>query len=431
MDPYQVPEPLPQLETPDVLLLISMLPLLLLSGFFSASETVLFGLAAEDRTAIRRRGGITAVAVEALLRQPRLLLVTVLLANMTINTLYMTVSSLLVLRHGSAPLAAALFGLGSLALLIVLGEVVPKLTGQAHRVGAVKVLAPPISLLHGILLPFDMFVARFVVEPLNRLLGPAPRSHLDADELDALVDLSVRQGAIDRAEETLLREVLSFRTRRVRDIMTPRVSMVAVGLEDDGDEIRRTIEESGLRRLPVHDGDVDEIVGILPCRRFLLDPPDGVDPEHLAASCRPARFVPEMASVEQLLDRFRADGSTIAIVIDEFGGTAGLVTIEDVAEEIVGEIAGDGEEEIVTPERLGDARWRVSGRMPLHAWRDAFGPAIDDRRISTVGGLFLARLGRLARAGDEVRLGNVRIVAERVESGLVESAVVDLVEDVR
>ena len=407
-----------------------MVPLLFLSGFFSASETVLFGLAAEDRAVIRRRGGITAAAVDALLRQPRLLLVTVLLANMTFNTVYMTVSSLLVLRHGSAPLAAVLFGVGSLALLIILGEVVPKLTGQAHRVGAVRILAPPVSLLHGILLPFDRFVARFVVEPLNRLLGPAPRSHLDADELDALVDLSVRQGAIDRAEETLLREVLSFRTRRVRDIMTPRVSMVAIGLRDDVEAIRGTIAESGLRRLPVHDADLDEIVGILPCRRFLIDPPEGVDPDHLAGACRPARFVPEMASVEQLLDRFQADGSTIAIVVDEFGGTAGLVTIEDVAEEIVGEIAGDGDEQIITPERLGDARWRVSGRMPLHAWRDAFGPAIDDRRISTVGGLFLARLGRLARAGDEVRVGNVRIVAERVESGLVESAVVDLVEEI-
>ena len=407
-----------------------MVPLLFLSGFFSASETVLFGLAAEDRAVIRRRGGITAAAVDALLRQPRLLLVTVLLANMTFNTVYMTVSSLLVLRHGSAPLAAVLFGVGSLALLIILGEVVPKLTGQAHRVGAVRILAPPISLLHGILLPFDRFVARFVVEPLNRLLGPEPRSHLDADELDALVDLSVRQGAIDRAEETLLREVLSFRTRRVRDIMTPRVSMVAIGLRDDAEAIRGTIAESGLRRLPVHDVDLDEIVGILPCRRFLIDPPEGVDPDHLAGACRPARFVPEMASVEQLLDRFQADGSTIAIVVDEFGGTAGLVTIEDVAEEIVGEIAGDGDEQIITPERLGEARWRVSGRMPLHAWRDAFGPAIDDRRISTVGGLFLARLGRLARAGDEVRVGNVRIVAERVESGLVESAVVDLVEEI-
>ncbi len=406
-----------------------MIPLLLFSGFFSASETVLFGLSAEDRAAIGRRGGLAALSVESLLREPRLLLVTILLANMTVNTVYMTVSSLLVLRHSDSALAAVLFGAGSLAALIVFGEVFPKLAGQAHRIGAARLLGPAISVIHRVLLPIDVFVARYVVEPLHRLLGPPPRSHLDTEELDALVDLSVKQGAIDRAEETLLREVLALRDRRVCDIMTPRVSMVSVGVRDEPDVVRETIATSGLRRLPVYDTDLDEIVGILPCRKFLLDPPEAADPVQLTTACRPPRFVPEMASVEQLLDRFRADGSTIAIVVDEFGGTAGLVTIEDVAEEIVGEISDDGDDEDVAPERLGPARWRVGGRMPLHAWRDAFGPAIDDRRISTVGGLFLARLGRLARAGDEVRLGNVRIVAERVESGLVESAVVDLVEE--
>ena len=408
-----------------------MLPLLVLSGFFSASETVLYGLDADDRSAIGKGGGMASHAVESLLRKPRLLLVTILLCNMTINTLYMTVSSLLVLRHGESLVAGVLFGVGSLGLLIVLGEVVPKLSGQAHRVGAARLLAPPIRVIHNLLLPLDVIIARFVIEPLARLMGPAPRSNLDADELDALVDLSVRQGAIDRAEETLLREVLSLRTRRVCDIMTPRVSIVSVAEDDDSEVIRRTIADSGLRRLPVHEGELDQVVGILPCRRFLLDFPDGVSSDAIRDACRGALFVPEMASVEQLLERFRNDGDTIAIVVDEFGGTSGLVTIEDVAEEIVGEIAGDEEDGQVAPERLGEARWRVGGRMPLHAWRDAFGSVIEDRRISTVGGLFLARLGRLARAGDEVRLGNVRIVAERVESGLVESAIVDLVEETR
>ena len=408
-----------------------MLPLLVLSGFFSASETVLYGLDADDRSALGKAGGMAHHAVESLLRQPRLLLVTILLCNMTVNTVYMTVSSLLVLRHGDSLVAGVLFGVGSLGLLIVFGEVIPKLGGQAHRVGASRILAPPIRIIHNILLPLDVVIARFVIEPLARLMGPAPRSHLDADELDALVDLSVRQGGIDRAEETLLREVLSLSTRRVCDIMTPRVSIVSVTVEDEPEEIRGTIADSGLRRLPVHEGELDQVVGILPCRQFLLAKPEAVDADVIRSACHPALFVPEMASVEQLLDRFRNDGATIAIVVDEFGGTSGLVTIEDVAEEIVGEIAGDEDDGQIVPERLGEARWRVGGRMPLHAWRDAFGSAIEDRRISTVGGLFLARLGRLARAGDEVRLGNVRIVAERVESGLVETAIVDLVEESR
>ncbi len=419
---------MPDLDSVDVILLASMVPLLILSGIFSAAETVLFGLDVDERGAIRRRGGVLATSVEWLLREPRLLLVSILLCNMTVNTVYMTVGSLLVLRHGESPWTGVLFGVGTLALIIVFGEVVPKLAGQAHRTGAARILAPPIAVVHRFLLPLDRAVGRFVVEPLHRLLGPSPRSHLDPDELDALVDLSVRQGAIDRDEETLLREVLSLRTLRVRDIMTPRVSIRSVGIADPPELIRAQFEETRLGRLPVRAADIDDVVGILSCRRFLLDVPDKVDPDRLRAMCRPASFVPEVASVEQLLGRFRAEGSTIAIVVDEFGGTSGLVTIEDVAEELVGEIAGEGDEEIPDPERLGDARWRVSGRMSLHDWRAAFGPALDDHRISTVGGLFLAQLGRLARPGDEIRIANVRLVASKVDAGRVETAVVDLVE---
>ncbi len=423
-------DPVPTLDFTDYVLLAMLLPLLVASGFFSASETVFFGLRTDDRAAIRRRGGIVAAATEALLRDPRRLLVTILLGNMTINTLYMTVTSVLLLRHEGVPLAAAIFGLGTLLAVIVLGEVAPKLAGQTHRVGAAAVIGPPLTVLHRILLPIGRIVTAVVIEPLQRLIGRSPETVLDSDELEALVDLSARQGVIDRGEETLLREVVSFRTLRVRDIMTPRVSMLSTTVDAPPAEVRALIADSGLGRLPIHAGNLDEIVGILPCRSFLLDGPVGdPDIEAMAALCRNPSFVPELASVEQLLTRFRAEGSTLAIVVDEFGGTAGLVTIEDVAEELIGEIGTVDEAEFVEPVRLADARWRVGGLMPLHEWKAVFGPSIDDRRVSTVGGLFLARLGRLARPGDEIRLANVRVVAERVESGRVESAIVDLVED--
>ncbi len=421
---------MPDLQTTDILLLSLMLPLLVGSGFFSASETVIFGLDADDRASIRGRGGVVAAAVDGILREPRLLLISILLGNMTINTLYMTLGSVLVIRHAASPFAGVIFGLGSLAVIIVFGEVVPKLAGQAHRTGAAAILAPPVAVLHRLLRPLDRVVSRTVIEPLHRLVGPDAPAHLDADELAALVDLSLREGAIDREEEALLREVLSFQSLRVRDIMTPRVSVQAIAHDDPPERIRELLFETGLRRLPMFQGDLDEIVGVLPSRRFLLAMADDEIPEGGVRSlCRSVSFVPEMASVEQLLARFRDEGSTIAIVVDEFGGTAGLVTIEDVAEEVVGEIAGDPDDEIEVPVKLDTARWRVDGRMPLHAWREAFGPAIKDPRISTVGGLFLAQLGRLARPGDEAMLANVRLVAERVESGRVESAVVELVED--
>ena len=423
-------EPVPQLEVTDYLLLVSLLPLLVVSGFFSASETVFFGLRTDDRAAIRRRGGLIATAVEGLLRDPRRLLVTILLGNMTVNTVYMTVSSVLILRHGATPLVGVFFGLFTLFAVIAFGEVAPKLAGQAHRVAAAGFLGPPLAVLHRVLSPLGRVIASFLIEPLHRLIGRPVEARLDSEELEALIDLSLRQGVIDRDEETLLREVVSFRTLRVRDIMTPRVSVLSVGIQDQPAAIRDLIAESGLQRVPLHAENLDEIIGTLPCRRFLLEGGgDTPDPDRLRSLCRSAAFVPEMASVEQLLARFRDEGSTIAIVVDEFGGTAGLVTIEDVAEELVGEIGGADHAEFVDPVRLAEARWRVSGLMPLHEWKATFGPAVDDRRVSTVGGLFLARLGRLARAGDEIQLVNVRLVAERVKKGRVETAIVDLVEE--
>ena len=325
-------------------------------------------------------------------------------------------------------MAGVVFGAGSLVLLIILGEILPKVAGQSHRSRGAAFIGPPLAGLHRVIAPLRIVIARFVITPLARLAGEPPSPHLGADELAALLDVSVAEGAIDRSEEHLLREVVKMGQLSVRDVMTPRVHVEFVELDDDPSKIRNQIRRVGRGHLPVVGESIDDVRGLLSSRRFLMDSPAEANPAALAALMTGIAFVPEQASVEDLLRRFQAEGSTLAIVVDEYGGTAGIVTIEDVAEEIVGEIAEPDERLLEIPERLGEARWRVSGLMPLHDWREAFGSAVDDRRVSTVGGLFFARLGRLARAGDVVLLGNVRLVAERVEDGRVASAVVDLVE---
>ncbi|MCH2162329.1 MAG: hemolysin family protein [Phycisphaerales bacterium] len=420
---------MPALEPIDVFLLVAMIPLLVVSAFFSASETVFFGLGVDDRAGIRKRGGVIARAVDALLKQPRQLLITVLLGNMTINTLYMTISAVLLIRYGSAPLAGLVFGAGSLLLLVVAGEVLPKLGGQSHRAAAAALLAPPLFAVHRIVAPLRIVLGRFVIMPLGRLVGQDPATHLEPEELEALLDVSVAEGVIDHGEENLLREVLKFKQLTVRDVMTPRVHLRFVELDDDAAAIRAEIERTGLGRLPVVGESMDDVRGILSSRRFLMASSPPASANELQALLVPVAFVPEQASVEQLLRQFREGGLTIAMVVDEYGGTAGIVTIEDVAEELVGEIAGHGEHLPEDPQRLSEGRWRVSGLMPLHDWRDTFGAEFEDRRVSTVGGLFFARLGRLARPGDVVHLGNVRLVAERVDAGRVETAVVDLSEN--
>ena len=420
---------MPPLGSIDVVLLVSMIPLLIGSAFFSASETVFFGLTFEDRGSLRTKGGVVGGIVDALLRNPRQLLVTVLLGNMTINTVFMTISAVLLLRHAANPIASFIFGVGSLLMLIILGEIIPKISGQTHRVGAASMLGGPLLGLHRLITPLRIIIGRFVVLPLARLVGEPPSPHLEIEELAALLDVSAAEGTIDRSEEHLLREVVKMSERSVRDIMTPRVHMRFVKIDDSPTVIRTEIERTGLRRLPVVGESIDDVRGILSCRNFLLAAPSNENTVQLEKLIVPIAIVPEHASVEHLLRRFRDEGSTIAMVVDEYGGTAGIVTIEDVAEQLVGEIADPEENLHEIPERLGDGRWRVSGLMSLHDWREAFGSEAEDRRVTTVGGLFFAKLGRLARQGDQVVLANVRLVAERVDEGRVESAIVDLIAE--
>lgn len=410
------------LEPLDFALLASLLPLLLCSAFFSASETVFFGLGVEDRAALRARGGLAATAAEVLLQRPQQLLVTVLLGNISINTIFMTISAVLLLRHKGAPLTATIFVVGSLVLLIVFGEILPKIAGQTHRVAAAAWLGPSLAALHRIIAPLRLTLSRVVITPLARLAGAPPKIELGVEELAALLDVSVAEGAIDQSEEHVLREVVKMGDLSVRDIMTPRVHVEAVDIKASDATIRETVARTGLGRLPVVGASLDDVRGIISSRRYLMQKEPSV-----RGVLQPIAFVPEQASVENLLRRFRDEGSTIAMVVDEYGGTAGIVSIEDVAEEIVGDIVEPQEHQVEIPQRLSEGRWRISGMMPLHDWRQAFGAEFQDRRVATVAGLFFARLERLVRQGDVVRVANVRLVAERVEHGRVVSAIVDLV----
>lgn len=414
----------------ELLLSLLMVPLLVGSAFFSGSETALFGLGENERIRLRRGGALAGRAVDRLLAEPRMLLITLLLGNVTINTLYFVVSSVLLLRvHGrtvaSVPLEAAV-AMGTLLALILFGEIVPKLAGTSRRLEVVAVVAPPMLVVHRVLAPIRLAMARFVIDPLARLTAPrAAPPRLSGEELTALLDHSAREGSIDSQEQSLLGDVLRLRRLRVRDIQVPRVRVAAVAISATFEEVREVAARERLTRLPVHAGDLDRIVGILPIKRYLaaegrLD---------IRGSLVPPLFVPEIASVESLLVHFRGSGSTLAISVDEFGGTAGVVAIEDVVETLVGDIPAPGELVLPPPRRLDSESWQVHGGMSVHAWADLFGAPLGSRWAATIGGLMMERLGRTVEVGDRVGLGNVELEAQSVSGRIVETVVVRLLPD--
>jgi len=402
--------------------------LLVASGFFSGSETALFGLTANQRMLIRRQETLSGRAIEVLLANQRMLLITVLLGNMTINVLYFVISSVLLMRADTGLAGGLLLAIASLLTMILLGEVLPKLVANAHRRGFAALIAAPLLALHGLIGPLRMILERVVVAPLSRLTSPAeapPR--LGSGELAALLVVSTREGVIDHEEQQILHDVIALGQRKVRDVMTPRVRIVAVATSASREEVADLARRTRLTVLPVYRDDLDHVVGFLPVQRYLLGTREGRAP--VTDYAAPARFVPEVATLDQLLEHFRDTRNQLAIAVDEFGGTAGIVAVEDVVEELIGDIAMDRDREAVRAEAIGPDRWRVGGDASVHEWAGTFGTRLIPPRISTLGGLITAHLGRVPVTGDSVELGNVRVDVEQADRSRVVTAIITLTSD--
>ncbi len=412
----------------DIPMLLALPALLLASAFCSGSETALFALSENERMALRRGGSRAGRAVAALLADPRMLLITILMGNMTVNTLYFVITSVLLMKTQVGVAGQAALGLAFLVLLVLVGEVTPKLLANADRARSATFVAPPLLALHRLVGPLRIAVDRLVVAPLSRLTSPAAApSRLDEQELTALVEISGRHGVIDQEEQRILRDVIRLSQLKVRDVMTPRVRLVAVPLAASIAQIRALARDTRLSKLPVYERDIDHIVGVLPVGRYLVEP-EG-DPGVLRKLLLPAHFVPEFARLDQLLEQFRRTGTSLAIAVDEYGGTAGVVAAEDVVEEVVGDITPEERIGYHPPVQLDRGRWRVDGATSVRDWGEAVGQRLASPHVATLGGLIISRLGRAPRPGDVLDLGNVRIEVEAVERVRVISLIVTLLGD--
>lgn len=412
-------------EAVDIPLLLLLPVLLVLSGFFSGSETALFSMTETERMHLRRRGTLASRAIESLLAEPRMLLITVLAGNMTVNVFYFVISSVLTMRADAGVIGAAILAVMSLLGIVLLGEILPKMLANVRRETFASVVSPILFTVHRAIAPVRIVLDTLVVMPLSRLTAAKETPPLlDEEELGALLEISGKQGVIDVDEQRVLRDVLTMGRLRVRDVMTPRVRVVAIPVSTTRAEVIELVREKRLTKLPVYRVDLDRIVGVLHVKSFLMAPES--ERTTVARMMKRPRFVPQHATLDQLLDHFRKTHTQSAIVVDEYGGTAGVVALEDVVERLLGDIASGDEGETRPPERIDSHRWRVDGNMSVHDWAEHFGHRIISPRVASLGGLIIERLGRAPEVGDEVTIGNIRLEVEAVDRARVETAIVTL-----
>jgi CBS domain containing-hemolysin-like protein len=303
---------------------------------------------------------------------------------------------------------------------IVFGELVPKTLALAHPETFATSLAVPVDVLGRLLNPIVVLLTR-ATSAIARLLGAevTHEQQISADELRLIVERGGEQGILEAEEEQMINAVIELGDRRVHEVMVPRVAMAALPSDATLEQAIDLVIEVGHSRIPVYHDSIDEIVGILYAKDLLpyLKPDAGPRPA-LRKLLRPPVLVPESMTVDDLLHEFQRRKVHIAVVLDEYGGTAGLVTIEDLLEEIVGEIQDeyDVEEPIVV--RLSDHEARVDGRADVDELLELFDLDLkleDAEEYDTVGGLMYHRIGGVPSPGDIVDVDGLRLTVETTD----------------
>jgi CBS domain containing-hemolysin-like protein len=412
---------------PDVQLLIYAIILVFLAGLASMTDAALASVSPARAAEMAKEGrrGATALAAVAsdVVRHLNLLLLLRLLCELTATTL---VALVCVDTYG-AGWRAALVTAGAMTLVsfVVVG-VAPRTVGRQHAYAVGRATAPLVRWIGRVFNPLAsllILIGNAVTPGRGFPEGPFGSQV----ELRELVDLAEQRGVVEHGEREMIHSVFALSDTIAREVMVPRTEMVWI-------ESSKTVQQglylflrSGFSRIPVIGESVDDVLGVLYLKDVVRHTQSGdAAAQSVADLMRPATFVPESKPVDDLLSEMQAARTHLVIVVDEYGGTAGLVTIEDILEEIVGEITDEYDVERPPVENLEDGSVRVTARLPIEDLGEIFGVELPADEVETVGGLLAQTLGRVPIPGASVDVGGLHLIAEgttgrrnRIDSVLV------------
>jgi putative hemolysin len=388
------------------------------SFFFALAESSLFTLGKWQVEQLAERAPDEGTLVSRLLQQPSELLATIVLGNTVANAAMVAVGlGITVWRGGSVALAV-----GGLIIVILVGcEVLPKtLAVRAPEIWALR-LARPMLWLHNLARPVQRFAQALnglLLKGLSRTVKP--QTTATEEDYRELLELAAQQGTLAVREKEIIFEIIGLDQKTAADVMTPRSQMSSIPDDLSVDEMIAAARKLRHRRLPMYDETPDTIVGVLDTKALLLD--TGLD---LADAIEFPSFVPESMNLLKLFVALQRQRRGIAIVVDEFGGTAGVVTMEDILEEIVGEIRDEGEEERLVMEGIGPGKWRVSGVVTVRDFRRECPDIGDVPEVETMGGLITMLLNVVPNATESVDFRGLKLTAARVDDRAVREVTVE------
>jgi putative hemolysin len=405
-------------EPATAVILVVIALLLVCSAAFSASEVALFSLTPTQLRDIKERGGSWGQRVLDLLSKPRRLLATILIANNFVNVAIVilstvAVSSLLEVERMPDYLVFIIQVLAVTAVLLLLGEVMPKVYASANGMRVAQAMAGPLLALRLVLKPVSEALVRSTTWFEKRYQKRVAHS-ISMDALGHALDLT-KDASTTAEEQRILRGIVKFGNIEVKQVMRPRTEVVALDRELSFKQLLAAIVDSGFSRVPVYEETMDRVVGIL----YIKDVLPHINSESFDwhTLLREPYFVPENKKLDDLLKEFQKEKVHQAVVVDEHGGTSGIITLEDVIEEIVGDITDEYDEEDLIYSKLDDRTWVFEGRAPLpdvYRVLGIDGQVFEEQKgeSGTLGGFVLELTGRIPKKGEQVALRNFIFVVE-------------------
>ncbi|MGB0909357.1 MAG: hemolysin family protein [Nitrospirales bacterium] len=395
-----------------------------LSAFFSGAEIAFFSIPESKLRTLAEEGKNSAKLALRLRSNPQRLLSTILIGNNLVNISATTLTTLI--AHRLFGIEAVALATGLLILIVLMfGEIVPKSLCQKYAETAVQIMAYPVYWFEKIFSP-----ALYVLEPfiLKMTGGRSLTLHYATEEeLKLMLDAGDKAGVLETEEVKMIKNVFEFTDLTAEDVMTPRIYMFGLEANQTLDEAREELFKSKFSRIPVYDDDLDNITGILYRSHALMDLAQNQTTSLLKDIARPALYVPAGKPADDLLKQFQQEKRHIAIVVNEFGGVLGLVTAEDLLEEVVGEILDEGDltEELI--KRTGKNQILVDGRTEVRKINEFLKVELDEEQ-NTISGLILDELGHIPGIGERVFANQCHLVVRDADEKSIKSVQIIKVE---
>lgn len=413
--------------------IVLLIVLILLSGFFSASETALTSFRSTNLEKFEdNKEGKKVELLKKWLKNPNEMLTGLLVGNNVVNILASSIATVVTINimGGTSSSSVAIATVGMTVILLIFGEITPKIIAKNYSVQIAGVVIRIIYLLALVLKPVIkilMFISKF----LARLMGIDLKDQaimVTAEDIKSLVNVGEAEGIIEEEEKEMIHSIVGFSETTAKEVMTPRTSMLAFEGDETLDEVWDEIIENGFSRIPVYEETIDNIIGVFYVKDVLSIVKKGETNVPIKNFVRPGYFVPETKSITEILQDFRKMKVHIALILDEYGGIVGLVTIEDLIEEITGEIRDEFDhEEDEFIHKIDENTYEVDGMLDIETLDKELNIKLPESEdYESLGGLIITELGRVAVVNDEITISGVRLKVLEVEKMRVAKVLIEV-----